>query len=108
MKQIWPTLVATSWLAYAIGTLVLVVFVQLTGLLSGKYLLPLTTIFFFLFSLTHATWTLGRRNAALLFGITFVVSLFFESINLITNGWVFGPLNGGLPVAADRATHAGP
>jgi len=72
MKQIWPTLVATSWLAYAIGTLVLVVF--------------------FLFSLTHATWTLGRRNAALLFGITFVVSLFFESINLITNGWVFGPL----------------
>lgn len=92
MKKFWPTLVTTFWLAYAIGTVILVVFVQLTGMISGKYLLPLTTIVFFLFSLTHATWTLGRRNAALLFGVTFVVSLFFESFNLITNGWVFGPL----------------
>jgi uncharacterized membrane protein len=92
MKQIWPTLVTTFWLAYAIGTLVLVVFVQLTGIISGKLLLPLTTIVFFLFSLTHAIYYLGRRNAALLFGSIFVVSLFFESINLISGGWVFGPL----------------
>jgi len=92
MKQIWPTLITTFWLAYAIGTLILVVFVQLTGMLSGKLLLPLTTIVFFLFSLTHAVYYLGQRNAALLFGITFVVSLFFESINLLSAGWVFGPL----------------
>jgi uncharacterized membrane protein len=92
MKQIWPTLVTTFWLAYVIGTLVLVVFVQLTGIISGKLLLPLTTIVFFLFSLTHAIYYLGRRNAALLFSSIFVVSLFFESINLISGGWVFGPL----------------
>jgi uncharacterized membrane protein len=92
MKKFWPTLITTFWLAYVIGTLVLVVFVQLTGMISGKYLLPLTTIVFFLFSLTHATWYLGRRNAVLLFIITFTISLFFESLNLITNGWVFGPL----------------
>ena len=92
MKQFWPTLVTVLWGAYAIGTVVLVIFVQLTGLLSGKLLLPLTTIFFFLFSLTHAISTLGRRNALLLFGITFVVSLLFESVNLLTGGLVFGPL----------------
>ncbi|MDX5152272.1 MAG: carotenoid biosynthesis protein [Acidiferrobacterales bacterium] len=92
MKKFWPTLITAFWLAYAIGTVILVVFVQLTGMLSGKYLLPLTTIVFFLFSLTHAMWYLGRRNALLLFGIVFVVSLFFESFNLLTNGWFFGPL----------------
>jgi len=92
MKQIWPTLVTTFWLAYAIGTIVLVVFVQLTGTISGKLLLPLTTIVFFLFSLSHAIYYLGRRNAVLLFSITFVVSLFFESVNLLSGGWVFGPL----------------
>ena len=92
MKKFWPTLVSTFWLAYTIGTIILVVFVQLTGMLSGKLLLPLTTVVFFLFSLTHAMWYLGRRNALLLFGIVFVVSLFFESFNLLTNGWFFGPL----------------
>jgi len=92
MKQIWPTLVTTFWFAYVFGTIVLVVFVQLTGIISGKLLLPLTTIVFFLFSLAHAIYYLGRRNAALLFATTFIVSLFFESINLVSGGWVFGPL----------------
>jgi len=92
MKQFWPAIVTTFWGAYVIGIVVLVVFVQLTGILSGKLLLPLTTIVFFLFSLAHAIHYLGRRNASLLFGITFVVSLFFESFNLLSGGWVFGPL----------------
>lgn len=92
MKQYWPTIVTAFWGAYAVGIIVLLVFVQFTGLLSGKLLLPLTTVVFFLFSLTHAIGTLGRRNALLLFGITFVVSLFFESFNLLTDGLFFGPL----------------
>ena len=93
MKQYWPTIVTAFWGAYAVGIIVLLVFVQFTGLLSGKLLLPLTTVVFFLFSLTHAIGYLGRRNALLLLGITFVVSLFFESFNLLTDGLLFGPLN---------------
>ena len=92
MKRLWPTIVTALWGAYTIGIIVLVVFVQLTGQLTGKVLLPLTTVVFFLFSLTHAIWYLGRRNALLLFGITFAVSLFFESFNLLTGGLFFGPL----------------
>lgn len=86
-------MVITLWSLYTIGMFVLVVFVQLSGLLPAKVLLPLTSAIFFMFSLTHAIWHLGTRNAVLLFGITFVVSLLFESINLLSGGWIFGPLH---------------
>lgn len=93
MSKWWPTIVTALWGAYTIGVIVLLVFVQLTGQLSGKLLLPLTTIVFFLFSLAHAAWNLGPRNALLLLVTIFAISLLFESINIVSGGWVFGPLH---------------
>lgn len=54
------------------------------------FLLPLATLAFFGFSLGHAVWTLGGRQALLFLAITFIVSLAFESVGVLT-GWVYGP-----------------
>ena len=53
-------------------------------------LMPIATISLFGFSLGHSIWCLGERRALTFLGITFGVSLLFESVGVLT-GWVYGP-----------------
>ncbi len=53
-------------------------------------LTPLTTMTGFFFALLHASQRLGWKNAMILLGLSFVVSLFFESLGVAT-GLVYGP-----------------
>lgn len=62
----------------------------LLGLPFVPILFPLTTLIFFAFSLGHAVWSLGGRQALLFLGLSFSVSLLFESVGVLT-GWVYGP-----------------
>jgi putative membrane protein len=55
---------------------------------------PFTTSIFtllgFTFAVLHAGQILGWRRAILLFSLTFLISLFFESVGVAT-GWIYGP-----------------
>ena len=57
-------------------------------------LLSLSTVSFFAFAVTHALSLLGGRDTLLFLGLTFVVSLTFESVGVLT-GWVYGPYHYG-------------
>ncbi|HSF82084.1 MAG TPA: carotenoid biosynthesis protein [Anaerolineales bacterium] len=50
---------------------------------------PLLSLLAFTFALLHAGQSLGWRRALLLLGLTFAVSLLFESVGVAT-GWVYG------------------
>lgn len=80
------------WAAYALGMSLLVVFVQILKLWPANPLFALTSVVFFLFSINHALLNLGARRGLALFVLTFAGSLAFESLNLITGGWIFGSL----------------
>lgn len=54
------------------------------------FLLPLSTVAFFGFSLSHAVSVWGWPRALLFLGITFAVSLLLETVGVLT-GWVYGP-----------------
>ncbi len=81
------------WLVYAVGMVLLVVFVQIAKIWPANPLFPFTSFVFFLFTLNHALLYLGLRRGVTLFAVTFCISLAFESLNLISGGWVFGPLS---------------
>ena len=51
---------------------------------------PFLTVLAFIFALDHASQTLGWRRTMLFLGITFTVSLLFESVGVAT-GLIFGP-----------------
>lgn len=53
-------------------------------------LTPLATLLSFAFALDHGGQRLGWPRTWLLFGLTFAVSLLFESVGVAT-GWVYGP-----------------
>jgi len=50
---------------------------------------PLNTLLAFVFAVLHGSQRLGWKNSLLLLGITFTVSLAFESVGVAT-GWVYG------------------
>lgn len=52
-------------------------------------LTPLATLLAFAFALDHGSMRLGWRRALLLFGLTFAISLLFESVGVAT-GWIYG------------------
>jgi putative membrane protein len=52
-------------------------------------LTPLNTLIAFAFALVHSVHRLNWKSALLLFAVTFVVSLAFESLGVAT-GWVYG------------------
>jgi uncharacterized membrane protein len=53
-------------------------------------LTPLLTLLAFVFAILHSTQNLGWKKAAILLGLTFGISLLFESVGVAT-GWVYGP-----------------
>lgn len=73
--------------------LALTVFVLVSGFLGLRFhpiLTPLLSLLAFLFALVHASLRLGWRHALLLLGLTFAISLLFESVGVAT-GRVYGP-----------------
>lgn len=66
----------------------------LVGLPFFPLFLSLSTVAFFLFAVGHALYVLGGRDTLLFLGLTFVVSLAFESVGVLT-GWVYGPYHYG-------------
>ena len=52
-------------------------------------LMPLATLLAFAFAIDHGSQRLGWRRALLLLGLTFGISLLFESVGVAT-GWVYG------------------
>ena len=70
-------------LTIAVGTLAL-------GGTPPPVLTPLSTVAGFVFALTHASVRMGWKRALGLLGLTFAVSLTFESVGVAT-GLVYGP-----------------
>lgn len=89
MRRYWQPMVTVLWVLYV---LLMVYFVirPMLGLPFVPVLLILSTLVLFGFSLGHAVWSLGGRSALLFLGLTFVISLLFESVGVLT-GWVYGP-----------------
>ncbi len=87
----------SNWQTAIIGCLALYSLLMLYFVLrpifrlpSSPILMPIATISLFGFSLGHSIWSLGERRALAFLGITFGVSLLFESVGVLT-GWVYGP-----------------
>ncbi len=89
MRRYWQPAVIALWTLYS---LLMGYFVirPLLGLPFVPILLSSTTLIFFAFSLGHAMWSLGGWQTLLFLGLTFSVSLLFESVGVLT-GWVYGP-----------------
>ena len=60
------------------------------GIEYRPFLTPLSTLMAFIFAIDHSSTRLGWRRALLLLGLTFAVSLFFESVGVAT-GLIYGP-----------------
>ncbi len=60
------------------------------GIESQPFYTPLLTFLGFSFAVLHAIQRFGWGRAALFLGLTFVVSLTFESVG-VTTGWIYGP-----------------
>lgn len=88
-KNFWQVGVTGLWACYMVlmGYFILV---PLVGLPFSPFLLSFATLFCFPFSLGHAIWSLGGRQAFWFLLITFGISLLFESVGVLT-GWVYGP-----------------
>ena len=83
------TLIAALLVAYALLT----AYVVARGFFGQRYqpfFTPLLTVLAFTFALLHAGKRLGPPRSAALLGLTFSVSLLFESIGVAT-GWIYGP-----------------
>ena len=59
------------------------------GVQYQPFLTPLSTLLAFTFAIDHSSQRLGWRRGLLLLGLTFLVSLIFESVGVAT-GWVYG------------------
>jgi len=71
----------------------LTVFTIVSGFLGLRFhpiFTPLLSLLAFLFALAHASLRLGWRHALLFLGLTFVISLLFESVGVAT-GRIYGP-----------------
>ncbi|MCB9135027.1 MAG: carotenoid biosynthesis protein [Anaerolineales bacterium] len=88
-QRYWTSGVIFLWACY---TLLMGYFIlqPLFNLPFSPFLLSFTTLFCFFFSLGHAMWSLGGRQAGWFLLITFAISLLFESVGVLT-GWVYGP-----------------
>lgn len=81
----------TSLLLIIYGLLVVYTLISLlAGLPYHPIFTPLLTLLAFTFALLHGWQTLGWKHTLLLLVLTFVISLFFESVGVAT-GWVYGP-----------------
>ena len=60
------------------------------GVEYRSFFTPLSTLIAFIFAVDHSSQRLGWGRALLLLGLTFTVSLFFESVGVAT-GWIYGP-----------------
>lgn len=60
------------------------------GIEYRPFFTPISTLIAFIFAIDHSSQRLGWGKALLLLGLTFAVSLFFESVGVAT-GWVYGP-----------------
>ena len=60
------------------------------GVEYRSFFTPLSTLIAFIFAVDHSSQRLGWGRALLLLGLTFAVSLFFESVGVAT-GWIYGP-----------------
>lgn len=84
MRKLTLLLVAYAALsAYAI-------FSPFLGIRAQPFFTPLLTFLGFTFAISHAAQRFGWGRAGLLLGVTFVVSLTFESVGVAT-GWIYGP-----------------
>lgn len=89
MRRYWQSGVAALWTIYAL-TMVYFVIQGPLGLPFLAPLLILSTWALFGFSVGHAVWSLGGRHTLIFLGLTFGISLLFESVGVAT-GWVYGP-----------------
>jgi carotene biosynthesis associated membrane protein len=62
----------------------------LGGLPYHSFFTPLLTLLAFIFAILHSYQNLGLKQAFVLLGLTFAVSLLFECVGVAT-GWVYGP-----------------
>jgi uncharacterized membrane protein len=60
------------------------------GLPYHNFFTPLLTLLAFVFAILHSYQNLGWKQALLLLGLTFAVSLIFECVGVAT-GWLYGP-----------------
>ncbi len=79
----------TFLVLYGLSTFIIVVFPP-RMLLPLIIMVTLTSVFFFLFALTHGWYILGRNRVLTLLGLTFVVAFIMEAVGVIS-GWPFGP-----------------
>ncbi len=82
-----------------ISTAILVIYALLTtytlaslfvGIPYHTFFTPLLTLLAFIFAILHSYQNLGWKQALLLLGLTFGVSLLFECVGVAT-GWIYGP-----------------
>ena len=88
-KRAWQTAIVSCLALYSLLMLYFVLR-PLLGWPFSPVLMPIATISLFGFSLGHSIWCLGEQRALTLLGVTFGVSLLFESVGVLT-GWVYGP-----------------
>ncbi len=74
---------------FALNALYLSAFVA-AGRLPPVFFFTLATFLPFAFAILHAGERLGWKGMAIMLGISFLVSLTFESVGVAT-GWVYGP-----------------
>jgi putative membrane protein len=89
MKRFWQSVVIILLVLYGL----LMLYVILRPFLSLPLillLLPFTALTLFGFSVGHALLSLGTRRTLLFVGLTFGISLLFESVGVWT-GSVYGP-----------------
>ena len=84
-KKLSPILLAVY--ALVVAYIVLSFFF---GIQFQPFFTPLSTLIAFIFAVDHSSQRLGWGKALLLLGLTFVVSLLFESMGVAT-GWIYGP-----------------
>src|SRR5689334_21191512 len=89
MRRYWQTGVLALWVLYSLMVGYFAIS-PLVGLPLVPLLPALATVTFFCFSIGHAIWSLGSRQALLFLSLTFGISLLFESVGVLT-GWVYGP-----------------
>ncbi len=93
MRHLGRTLVTGFWIMYTLSVVYIISYPVL-GLPRAGILLPLSTLTFFAFAVGHALDMLGTKRTAQFLLISFLVSLLFESVGVLT-GLVYGPYHYG-------------
>ena len=83
-----------TWTTALLGVYAaLVTYTTVSAMLGIRYqpfFTPLLSLLAFIFAVLHGSQRMGWRKTLLLLGLTFGVSLLFESVGVAT-GWVYGP-----------------